>query len=769
MPEIIQRSFTGGEIAPALRKRADLVKYTTGLALCQNMFPKAQGGVYSRFGTRFIGELDDSGKRGRLIPFSFNTEQTYILVFEDLKIRVIKEGGYVLAGGGPSIFEIVTPYTEAQLPRLMFTQSADVMTITHPSHDPRDLSRTADDAWTLTVNDYTPTIDPPNWITTSTANISNITQANPAVVTTSSTHGFNTGDLIAITGVTGMTQVNDRTFQITVIDPTSFELDGEDSTTHAAYASGGTATRAELAVVGNGAGTYDKTYTYVITTVDSEGVESIAGVTASLTTKSLSVTAGIRLEWQAVTGADYYRIYKDPSNNTGIFGWIGDSENTTFDDFNIAPLTSDSPPKAREPFTGVDNKPATVNYYQQRQLFANTNNEKQTLYTTQTGNFKSLRTSTPARAGDAITLTIRGKEVNEIRHIVENGALILLTSGGVWRITEGENDILTPDTVGARKQSGKGASWVPPVLVDDTVIYVQEKGARLRDLNYEFAADRFRGNDLAIMSQHLLEEYEIEEMSYSDEPYGIVWMVRNDGRLIGLTYQREHQVWAWHQHTTEGSFESVATISENGRDATYVIVRRTINGQTKRYVERFEPRTVTNSVDVFCVDSGLTYDGIAATVITGLDHLEGEEVTVVADGNEVTGLTVSSGQITLPRAASKVTVGLDYLPVIELLDIDVSGTSETLMAKEISVSKVTLSVEDSRGGWVGPIDDSGNSRMIEIKPRFDSDGYDAIALKTFEQEVIIQPEWNQGGGVRIEQRSPFPLAILAVVPEVNVG
>lgn len=770
MPETIQRSFIGGEISPALRSRADLTKYTSGLALCKNMFPRSQGGVYSRPGTRFIGELDDSDKRARLIPFSFNTDQTYILVFEHLKIRVIRDGGYVLDGAGPAIYEIATPYTEAEIPRIGFTQSADVMTIVHPSHSVRNLSRTDHDAWSLDIVDYTPTIDPPAWVAVSVSDILTISRANPCQVTTMTPHGLTTDDLVFLAGVGGMTEVNNQTFGILVISTTAFLLKDVDSTSYTSYTSGGTVTRSGLTPFGLGAGTYDKTYSYVITSVDVNGSESIASSVESITTPSLSVTAAVRLDWLEVVGADYYRVYKDPSNGTGLYGWIGNSEASQFDDYNVAPISSDAPPQDRDPFAGADNNPSTVNYYQQRQVFANTNNERQTVYTTQVGNFNSLRTSTPTRADDAVTFTIAAREVNEIRHIVEIDAMILLTSGGEWRMTEGQNEVLTPSTVGVRKQSNNGASRVPPAIVNDTVIYVQEKGARIRDLNYEFVNDRFRGNDLSIMAEHLFEGFEIEEMTYSDEPYGVLWAVRNDGTLLGLTYQREHQIWAWHQHTTNGVFESISSITEDGRDAVYIIVNRVVDGFTKRYVERFEKRDVSDSTNVFCVDSGLTYDGVAVTTISGLDHLEGEPVAVVADGNVVKNLSVSSGSITLPRASEKVTVGLAYLPVIETLDVDVASTAESLKAKEISIAKVILEVEKSRGGWVGPKMDNGTTgQMVEIKPRFDSDGYNSIALKTFKQEVIIEPQWSLGGGIRIEQRDPLPLTILAIVPEVSVG
>ena len=771
MPQLIQRSFTSGEIAPALQSRADLTKYATGLHLCENFFVRAQGGVYSRPGLRFVGELDDSSKVGRLIPFSFNTEQTYMLVFEHLKVRVIKDGGFVLAGGGPAIFELATPYTEAQLPRLGFTQNADVMTIVHPDHDPANLNRLADDNWTLTTIDYSTTVDAPVFSSGAISKvITGITQANPAVVTAVA-HGYVTGNLIDIAGVVGMTEVNGRSFIITVLTPDTFELNGEDSTAHTAYVSDGTADRQNGATtIGDGFGDFDKTYTYVVTAVDAAGTESLASAETSLTVKSLSQTGGVRLTWDTVPEAEYYRVYKDPSVGTSIYGWIGDSNNNSFDDYNIAPITSDAPPQDRQPFNGTDNKPSAVTYYQQRQVFANTNNEPQVTYTTQVNNFNSLRTSNPARDDDAVTFTIAAQQVNEIRHLLPLDSLILLTSGGEWIMTEGQDRVLTPSTIGVRIQSYNGCSIVPPVVINSTALFLQEKGARLRDLGYEFSSDKYTGSDLSLMSEHLFEDKQITAMAYSAEPYSIVWCVRDDGVMLGLTYQREHQVWGWHQHNTQGEFESVASVTEGERDAVYVIVKRNVNGSDVRYVERIEKRESIIAADCFYVDSGLTYDGAPATVISGLDHLTGETVTILSDGYTVPDQVVTGGQITLERAASKVHVGLSYTPVIETLDIDTPSPSQTTKAQSVSVSKVTVEVEGSRGGFIGPRQDNGSEApMSEIKPRFDSDDYDPVALKTYKQEVFIQPQWSKGGGVRIEQRAPLPMAILSVIPQIDVG
>ena len=167
MVDKIQRSFTAGELSPALRSRADLAKYANGLALCENVIVRAQGGAYSRPGLRFVGEVGDSLNRARLIKFSFNVEQTYVLLFENLKLRVIKNGGYIETSPGVP-YEMVTPYTTAQLPRLVVTQDADVMTITHPDHDPSNLNRLSETNWTLTTINYTSQVTAPGTLTLAT-------------------------------------------------------------------------------------------------------------------------------------------------------------------------------------------------------------------------------------------------------------------------------------------------------------------------------------------------------------------------------------------------------------------------------------------------------------------------------------------------------------------------------------------------------------------------------------------------------------------------
>jgi len=698
MTQSIQRSMTAGEIAPALRSRADLAKYTTGLATCENFFIRAQGGAYSRAGFSFRGEISDSTTRARLIKFVFSNDQTYQLVFENLQLQIIQNGNYLETAPGVR-YTVVTPYTSTDVARLQVTQSADVMTIVHPNYRTRSLSRYAQFDWRLTVDNYAPSL-----------------------------------------------------------------------------AAVGTLT---LAAVGASPGAASKAYEYVVSAVDANGVESLPSPVNSISMPSaLALTYGVRITWAAVAGAVKYRVYKDPSVGTGVFGWIGDTVTLAFEDYNLAPITSDAPQSDNQPFDTADvagDNPSTVSYYQQRRMFGNTFNSPQTVYASQTAEYLSLRSSSPTRDADAIEFTVAGEEVNEIRHIVDVDGLLLLTAGAAMRVTEGPGQVLTPASVGVRKSTQHGASWVPPARIGSSAVYVQAKGGRVRDIHFDGNLFKYISEDLSVMSEHMFESNTIVEMAYSEEPYSILWMVRDDGQLLGLTYLREHKVFAWHRHITSGTFESVSVISENGHDAVYVIVNRTIGAVTKRYVERLESRLFATAADSFCVDSGITYSGAPATVIINLDHLEGEAVTVLADGNEVTGLTVVGGQITLPTAASLVHIGLSYLPRLDTLDVDIISEKNTLKGREVSVSRVFIEVEKSRGGWVGPIADpvlAGDTTevdMLEIKPRFGSDAYDTIALKTFKQEITLTPDWNMGGGIRIEQRAPLPLTVLSIIPDITEG
>jgi len=756
MPEMIQRSFTKGELAPGLHARADLRLYALGLASLRNFFVHPEGGTSTRAGYAWTGEIKDNSATFRFLPFSFNTEQTYVLEFTDLAMRVIMDGGYVtetaqnvvsvtlgatttvevtghgysngdqvyLSGLGGTVelnngwftvasvstetfvlsgvdstgytaftsggtaaklYTVVSPYAEADIANIKYTQSADVMTLTCAGYDPTELTRTGHTSWTFSTISFAPTISAP----------------------------------------TGLS------------------------------ATGG----------GSGCGSNSKTYEYVVTAVDEDGNESVASSPVSVTNNSLSETCYVTISWSAVTGADYYNVYKAESEVSDVYGWIGKSTTTSHKDYNIAPTVDDAPPVDRQPFTGADDKPTTVNYYQQRILYAATTNKPQTVYGSQSGNYHSMRVSVPTKDDDAITFTIASQKVNEVRHIVALDALLLLTSGGEWKVTEGQDDVLTPSSVGVKPQSYYGASDVQPVVVGDSAVYIQERGSRVRDIAYTFESDTYTGSDLSILAQHLFEGYTITEMAYAQEPYSQLFLLRSDGKVLGCTYHREHEVVAWYLFETSGTVKTLAVIGEGQVDVLYLGVERTIGGVTKRYTERMAPRAWSAAEDAFCVDCGSTYDGTATTTISGLRHLEGETVTALADGNVVRNLTVTDGKVTLPNSASKVHIGLDYTSYLQTLPIDVNAQDTVLRGKQKSVSSVVFTFLNSRGGWVG----TDSTNKFEIKSRYEADDYDEIELRSYDREVSMYATWNQDGQVYFEQTDPLPVTVLAIAPEVSIG
>ena len=763
MVYVIQPSFAGGELAPSLSARIDLAKYAVGTRALRNMFVHAHGGASNRPGTEFVCEIKESDKRARLIPFQFSTQQTYVLVFGDQTLRVVMDGGQVVYPDGHETqgdpVEVATPYREADLPILKFTQSADVLYLVHPDHAPRRLMRTDHHEWTLEEIRFEPSVDAPSGVsavagssgsktyryrvtavkresleeslagTGTSVAITGVTQADPVVVTAPG-HGFSVGEEVAVDGVTGMVELNGRRFDITGVTTDTFALKDEDGADHAAYAGGGTVWRTQAYVPNAAEPSSDNPHT---------------------------------ISWNAAEAVEKYNVYK---YENGLYGWIGSTEETYFKDDNINPALDDTPPKARNPFRLSGHFPGAVTLHEQRCVFAASTESPQTFWMSKSGNYHNFSVSSPVKDDDAVTFTVAARQVNEIRHLISLNRLILLTSGGEWSASGGsENQAVTASSIRVLQQSVTGASHVPPVVVGNMILFVQEKGSIVRDLGYKLEMDGYTGNDLSILSNHLFAGHAITEWAFAQVPHSIVWCVRDDGILLALTYLREHEVWGWSRHDTDGAFESVASVSEGSEDRVYFIVRRTVNGATVRYVERLASRRFDAIADAFFVDCGLTYRGEPADVITGLYHLEGKEVAILADGNVETRRTVTDGAVTLVRPAAVVHLGLPYESDLQTLGVNLEGQNGTNQGRRIRVASVTLRLLDTRGGWVGPNADA----LTEMKFRTHEDWGEATRVFTGDKEIPIRPDWDRDASILIRQVDPLPLTVLAAIPKVDQG
>ena len=676
---ILQRSFSGGEMSPEMFGRIDDAKYQAGLAKCRNFIVKPQGPAENRPGFAFVRAVKDSTKRVRLIPFTYSTTQTMVIEVGAGYFRFHTAGGTLMDGAAP--YEIANPYAEGDLFDIHYVQSADVLTLAHPGHAPRELRRLGATNWQLTTIAFAASV------------------ASPAAPT----------------------------------------------------------------VTAAGHTTVKYTYHYVVTAVAADGVSESAPSPEGTAGGNLFETgATVTIDWAAVTGASRYNVYKLQG---GLYGYIGQTGGTGIVDDNIAPDLSKTPPIYDAVFSGAGDYPGAVSYFEQRRCFAGTTNRPQNIWMTKSGTESNMSYSLPTRDDDRIAFRVAAREANTIRHIVPLTQLLLLTSSSEWRVTSVNSDAITPTTISVRPQSYVGASNVQPVLINNTLIYGASRGGHVRELAYNWQANGFVTGDLSLRSAHLFDGAEVVDMAYAKAPWPIVWCVSSGGKLLGLTYVPEQQVGAWHQHDTDGAFESCAVVAEGAEDVLYCVVRRTINGAQVRYIERMASRQFIDQQDGFFVDAGLTYRGAPSDTISGLSHLEGATVSILADGAVHPQRVVTGGSITLDNEASVVHVGLPITADLQTLPIAAPIDNGYGQGRFKNVNKAWLRVFRSSGIFLGPDAD----KLTEAKQRTTEPYGAPPALKSEEIQVMLTPSWADSGQVFVRQSDPLPLTVVSLTAEVAMG
>lgn len=656
----LSRSFSGGELTPEMFGRIDDAKYQTGVALCRNFITKPHGPAENRAGFAYVNAVKTSAKRTRLIPFTYSSTQTMVLEFGDGYLRFHTQGatlntgsvtawvtgtayvvGDLRSNGGTNYYcvtahtagvfatdlaagkwyaltgttyEIPTPYLEADLFDLHYVQSADVLTIVHPNYAPRELRRAAATNWTLTTIAFASTLPAPTGVAvTATGYETSATGASGAsTITVDSTAGIYLNQTVTGINIGAGAVVTKIVFSTGVV----------------------TLSAANTAAIANTVRFFGPTtYKYVVTAVGTTGIdESLASSIVSCTNYLSSVNTKNTITWSAVTGAQRYRVYKEYS---GLYCYIGQTDQLTFADDNITPDIGTTVPITNNPFGSAGNYPGAVSYFEQRRCFAGTTNLPQTLWMTRTGTESNMSYSLPTQDDDAISFRVAAREANTIRHIVPLTSLVLLTSSAEWRVTSVNSDAITPTSVSVKPQSYVGASNVQPVVINNQMIYAAARGGHVRELAYNWQASGFISGDLSLRATHLFDSYTLTDMAYAKAPTPIVWAISSSGKLLGFTYVPEQQVGAWHQHDTDGTFESCCVVAEGNEDVLYVVTKRTINGASVRYVERQRSRAFTDQADAFFVDAGATFDatntsGTMVTVSGGTTWGPADTLTITA-------------------------------------------------------------------------------------------------------------------------------------------
>ncbi|BCB27056.1 phage protein [Sulfurimicrobium lacus] len=505
------------------------------------------------------------------------------------------------------------------------------------------------------------------------------------------------------------------------------------------------------------------TYNYVVAAVAADGYSESAASAAATCTNNLFTTGRWNtISWSTVAGASRYNVYKLQG---GLYGYIGQTTGLSIVDDNIAPDLGKTPPIYETAFNAAGDYPAAVSYFEQRRCFAGTINKPQNIWMTKSGTESAMCYSLPIRDDDRIAFHVAAREANTIRHIVPLTQLLLLTSSAEWRVTSVNSDAITPSTISVRPQSYVGASNAQPVIINNSLIYGAARGGHVRELGYSWQANGFITGDLSLRAAHLFDTFDIIDMAYAKAPQPIVWFVSSSGKLLGLTYVPEQQIGAWHQHDTDGVFESCTVVAEGSEDVLYCIVRRTIGGNSVRYVERMASRQFTDQADAFFVDCGLTYSGAAATAISGLGHLEGKTVSILADGAVHPQRAVTGGAITLDQAASKVQIGLPITADLWTLPLAAQIDGSFGQGRYKNVNKVWLRVYRSSGIFAGP--DASN--LTEAKQRTTEPYGSPPALKSEEIQLTLSPSWADSGQIFVRQSDPLPLSIVSMTAEVALG
>lgn len=760
----IQSAFNAGEFSPLLYGRVDFDKYKLALSTCLNGIPLVQGGWTRRPGTKFAAEVKDSSKATRLVRFEFSTTQAYVIEFGNLYIRFYRNNGPVLltaqnitgataanpvvvtyagsdtyangddviisgvvgmtqlngrrfrvanvnagantfeltdlagnnidgsaytawSSGGTieEVYTVTTPWAEADLFQLKFTQSADVLYVSHPSYAPRKISRTAHTAWTVSTIDF---LDGPYLAVNSTATTMTLAATSGATtITASSTTGINGGQGFLATDVGRSVRVK---------------------TSGAAYGWG------------------------KITGVTST---TLANITLTKPVGATTATAVWRLGlWSDTTGyPGCTTFYEDR------LGWGGATAAPQRVDFS---KTSD-----------YENMAPTA--YDASDTVADDN---------------------------ALSFTLNSGDVQVIRWMDDSDqGLLVGTVKAEWAVRPSSlNEALTPTNVKATRMTGYGGANISPLRTGQTSLFLQRSGRKVRELAFVYSENKYKAPDMTVLAEHVTLGG-VKEMAYQQETQSLVWAARNDGVLLGFTYERDQNVIAWHRHVLGGVsssggaaplVESVASIpsADGTRDETWMVVKRYIGGRTVRYVEYLSKMYERGDAqdDSFFVDCGATYDGSAVTTISGLWHLAGETVTILADGATHPSKTVSAlGALTLDRSAAVVQVGYGYNSDGALLRNNSGAADGTAQGKIMRKHKVTFRLHDSLGIQVGPtFSTTGPGKLTRPTIRTSADDANA-AVPLFSGDLAVDWEGDYSKNDLVCWRfdQPLPGTVLAIMPQ----
>lgn len=816
-------NWTAGEFSPRLWGRDDLDKYGNAARKIENFTVTAHGGLKKRPGTRFVLEMPDETEDIRLVPFQYNTEQSYVLVFGPSYIWFLRDQGilidkteaitgitqanpavvtsaghgfldgqqvyltgikgmgvlnnrlytvankttdtfelsgvnsssysaYTSGGSADQFVNLATTFTAAELDDLRFAQSADVLYVCHPNHSPKKITRTSDTVWTLselgaelgpfrTINDdQTHTMTFSSWSASATAYGTH--NVGDTMTITSSDAIFTDGHVGGLWRMkeagkeTGLLSapVGDSSKSISVGNTYTNESRVYGVAAVSGFANWGGITRVPAHESGTvrvkqGSNYYDAAYLHDLSCVIKIlTVTSPTVATAQVVHNHMPasvVSAGTSF-WEEGSWSDYR-------------GW-----------------------------------PREVTLFEQRLWFASNEGEPQTVWGSRSAEYENFQDG--ADDDDSVIYALSSGEVDVVRWLRGGRVLTAGTSSGEYAISaSSQQEALTPSNVAAKLQTAYGSSSTRPIELGQIVLFPQRNGdpdnyaRKIREYGYSFENDAFQAVNVTIFSEHITAPG-IIEMAKQLEPDNIIWCVRSDGVLLGMTYEKDQSVIAWHKHNmggTNAKAKRIASIPGDNGDDVYLVVDRTVNGETKRMIEALQPyygEDPSEKEDAWFLDSALNYAGASTTTLSGLFHLEGETLKAWNNGTSED-VTVTDGGVTLATATTKCVVGLPIASQLDTLPISAGTKAGTSQSRKRHVNKAALRLLSSRDGRVG-VNGSTTAPILYLKAdgNYDSTG----ALFSGWQPINIASEWARDNYVTITHDEPSPMFIIGIVAETNV-
>jgi len=742
----LQGTFSAGVLSPEAMGRVDIARYPHAAKKLRNIICRTLGGAQKRFGMQYLAATKNSANKSRLIPFIISKDLAYMLEVGVNYIRVFSSTGTPI--GAP--YEVATPWTIAQVLEMDYSSNDDAMYVFHSAVFPYRIRCFTDTQWDVSAAPFTTLPfdeigDYPSTIITLSSNTIGPGRTMSAVGATFLASDVGravtySGGLAVITGYTSTILV---TVEVKIIYPS------------------------------------------VDIPVRLWNLDSSPQTTLSLTGAATPIGSAITLTLAAAGWRVNNTIGKYVRVNGGLVKITGYTSDTVCNGIVMRVLTSLTAAPALswtlEDFVwnSRDGYPSTGTFYQQRIVAGGSTKYPQKIWASKSG--EPLEFTPGVNDDDSFSYTLLGEDdqVNKINYLVSSKRLTALTYGREFSIYGGIEKPLTPTNIQVDPSSKHGSAIVRPVQANKETLFVQRAGKKIIAIGNTAVDDSGQSTDITTLANTITESG-IASMAFQQEPEPIVWIALNSGRLLSVTLDRSLEVIAWSDHETDGAVESLAVLPSGAEEQVWMIVRRSVNGAFVRYVERMKSSwypiygTATPSLDVFPpgdypvdwgfqLDCAITGDDAVGKTVWDVQHLKGKTVRCLADGVDMPPMVVDvgTGQVTLPRAAKRVLIGLMYKPTIIMLTPEVQTGTGSMQSDALSMNEAVVRVHNTIGLSV-------NGDQV-LPGRIIGPTQLDVAPKLFTGDKSISTlGWAKGKAeMTITQDDPFPFHLLAVIRSIS--